>query len=401
MAIIQTEEDEFVLVSRKDNDKDYGLIGGKVEIGETNYEAMLREVKEETDIDVTSAFVLDERMHDGYYTVCYYVTSFETHKGHGIKEHIELFNDRRQDEGLVSLGSSAKLCDESMTYHEYNVIIIDKVIEYLNEQPVYNAFHSENLYDFMDSLFPYNWGGVKARIIETGVKLSKVPQPWLIGVSDINLTVKSGNTYIQTLVRSCLFTAHDCFHNLWGLPFIDNFSKNSLNIFKKAQMSGEVAVLCVTEFILAKQLQKKHPELTYIIGQRNAVPMISNGEVLYQLSPRDLAGRLDEILHAKMNQLWVRESKTASAFFDDYVPMLQRDRDNIDENWDIMKRENFIPNGLPNVRYSKNMSGSQLTQWMIDDFMHLRSSDEHIDYDLAEFNHKRRAAMKVPSDWVY
>lgn len=127
LAIIQLEYDKFVLVSRKGNDEDYGLIGGKVEVGENNYEAMVREVKEETNIDVTSAFILDERMHDGYYTQCYYITTFdyEDSSSRTIEEHIEYFNSTSINEGLVSIASGDLLKKETMTFHSYNIEILD------------------------------------------------------------------------------------------------------------------------------------------------------------------------------------------------------------------------------------------------------------------------------------
>ena len=398
LAVIQTQENEFVLVSRKGNDEDYGLVGGKVEGGESHRQALDREVLEETGLKVRDAFILDERVYGDFYTVCYYVTAV-SHESDTLEQHIAEFNKNRGDKGLLSLGGSEKLVDPKMSYSDYNEVILDKVIEYLSENKLYRAASAEDIYSFMDELFPSDWGGVKSRITETGVKLTKTPEPWLIGFSDISFTQKSGSTYLESLLKSCLFTAHDCFHNLWGLPYIDDFSDESFDLFKKAQMSGEVAVLCVTEFFLAKELVKSMPELKYIVEKRCAIQMISNGGDLYQITPRDLAGRLDEVIHTGMDQFWVRKSKIASDFFGYYIPMLQKDRENIDANWEIMKKNNFIPNAFPNVRYNVNLTGAELTKWMVEDFLYMKTTDMHIDYELAEFNHKRRRAMKVPSGW--
>lgn len=53
-------------VSRKNNPKDFGLIGGKVDEGETREEALLREVKEETGLTVTKYECVFEREDNGF-----------------------------------------------------------------------------------------------------------------------------------------------------------------------------------------------------------------------------------------------------------------------------------------------------------------------------------------------
>lgn len=400
LGVIQLDLDKFIVVSRKNNQLDYGLIGGKIDDGETSYEALVREVNEETGLIVKSAFILNEGYYNGEYTFCYYITDFEVPNNLSLKEHIELFNSTNNGEGLVQIKDSL-VCPGS-SFVDYNIMISEKVNGYLSDNSLYKAFHSNNLYDFMYNLFPYNWRGVIARIYETGVSFTDDPnEPWLIGVSNIFKTWKNGTTYIDSLIKSCLFIAHDCFHNLWGLPHISDFSDESKKLFQKAQMSGEVAVLVVTEFILAKQIKKRHKELEYNIDKRNASQMISYGNELYHLAPRVLAGRLDEMLRSNIVEYWVKDSKSAKNFFDDYIPMLNGDITNIDKNWEIMKRDEFIPNALPNARYSTKMTGAELTQWMIDDFMHIRNSDEMVDFELREFNKGRREVMVVPRDWVY
>ena len=56
VALIFNEDKTMLLgVSRKDNHALFGLPGGKVDIGESMHEGVIREVKEETGIDVKSA----------------------------------------------------------------------------------------------------------------------------------------------------------------------------------------------------------------------------------------------------------------------------------------------------------------------------------------------------------
>lgn len=294
--------------------------------------------------------------------------------------------------------------DEIISFEE-NIDIINRILRhrdnYINNLSIIKAYKSETLLEFMKELYPVNWGGICARIIETGVSFTEEDEPWLIGVSDIQKTVRKGNTYVESILKSVLFMAHDTFHNLWGLPYIKDFDLNNQEFFMKAQMCGEIAVLTVTEFILAKQIKKRHKELGSLIDKRNAVPMMNYGEELYHLSPRDLATRLESILKDGKYQKWIYNTDTGMNFFNDYIPMLQKDIRNILQNWDTMKRYNFIPNALCNNRYNSNMSSSELTQWMLDDFMHQRNSDGNIDYELSEFNRNRRKRMVVPTEWIY
>lgn len=51
-GIILNEKNEVLSVSRKDNHKDFGLVGGLVEPLESSEQALIREVKEETGLDV-------------------------------------------------------------------------------------------------------------------------------------------------------------------------------------------------------------------------------------------------------------------------------------------------------------------------------------------------------------
>lgn len=393
LAIIEVKENQIVMVSRKDNHSSFGLPGGKMDGNETPYQAMVREVYEETGLTVNHAFLLDSRYYMGDMVHCFYVTDLA--EG-------EFKLKQEPNGGIVKVDYFSEVYSALASYAEYNKEMANLACKFIQTNPFYKAMNSGDLANFMREIYPLNWGGLIARIIETGVKFSDDPnEPWLIGVSNINKTYKTGTTFIDSLLKSVLFTSHDCLHQLWGLPNIKNFDDEDFNFFKRAQMCGEITVLTITEFILAKQLKKRCPELEGIIDKRNSTAMMKYGGPLYHISPVQLAARLDELLHKKITPDWIMGSEDGEKFLKHYVPMLQRDRDNIDANWEIMKKYNFIPNAMPNTRYSRKMTGLELTQWMIEDFMHIRNSDEIIDYELAEFNAQRRKRYPVPTEWVY
>lgn len=261
-----------------------------------------------------------------------------------------------------------------------------------------DAFYTRDIEEFLDLIFPHDWKPISARIIESGATFSNDMCDWAPRWSKIPPTIRYGNNELQTYVKSCIFRAHDCLHQLWGLPLPDaDFSLDSFYKYKRSQMCGEVAVLTLTEFEFVDKISKQYPELSQFLYTRNALPI--KYKVLYNKNIKQIAARLDGLLHKKIRPKWVRDNKEATDFCNDYVPMLQHDRDCIDHNWSLMKTNNWRPLDIPNARYSSNQDGLELTTWMINDFFHLLDTDETIDVALTNFNKSRRENIILPKTW--
>jgi 8-oxo-dGTP pyrophosphatase MutT (NUDIX family) len=61
-CVILTKEDKILGVTRKYNHSDWGLPGGKLDPGETALQAIVREAKEETGLDIFNVELLDQRV---------------------------------------------------------------------------------------------------------------------------------------------------------------------------------------------------------------------------------------------------------------------------------------------------------------------------------------------------
>ena len=252
--------------------------------------------------------------------------------------------------------------------------------------------------EFMSLAFPENWVGIRARILETGAEMQEGSCRWAPRWSKIPSTVRTGQTSTGTAAKSVIFRVHDCLHQLWGLPHPRDFSEEEFYYYKRAQMCGEVAVLTLTEFVFCQHLYEEYPELRRILWNRNALPLLEGP--LKQCNTEQVAMRLDGLLHKKVRPRWVREDEHATAFCDDYVPMLETDRQQIDMNWAAMKTANWLPTAAPKARFGRHLDGLELTLWMIQDFHHLLSSHGEPDLALVEFNRDRRRKLVLPDGWV-
>lgn len=266
------------------------------------------------------------------------------------------------------------------------------------DHPLLIANETRSIGEFLAHAFPPKWGGIRARILETGVEMSPEACPWAPRWSKISPTVRKGSADLHTATKSVIFRVHDCLHQLWGLPHPGSFSEEDRYYYKRAQMCGEVAVLTLTEFVYCDYLRREYPELQGLIWGRNAIPLLEThmaGKSLQQI-----AMRMDDLLHKGSRPRWVREDPIATAFVDDYVPMLERDRQQIDINWDAMRAAHWTPEGAPKARFGPHLDGLELTVWMIQDFEHLLSSSEDVDWALAEFNRERRSKLILPPGWA-
>lgn len=263
------------------------------------------------------------------------------------------------------------------------------------------AATSTCLEDFIHLAFPPTWRGIACRILETGATFSPEVCPWAPRWTEIPHTQKRGKTEFESDMKTIMFRMHDCLHQLWGLPYPgQNLTQEDFYYYKRGQMCGEVAVLTLTEFMYGKYLWDTYPDCRDFLDTRNAVPLLRGalaGKDLLQLG-----ARLDDLLHKKSRPLWVRHSVIATAFCDDYVPMLECDRDMIDKAWTVFQNNPEFVQQLkqaPRDRYGRNLDGLELTLWMLSDFQHLLTTEPDIDVPLMTFNRERRAKIQIPKEW--
>jgi hypothetical protein len=264
-----------------------------------------------------------------------------------------------------------------------------------------SASQTHDIAMFLDLAFPPDWSGISARILETGVTMSADPCKWAPRLTMIPPTKRYGIATAETAMKSIIFRVHDCIHQLWGLPNPGTLSSDDFYYYKRAQMCGEVAVLTLTEFVYCQWIHDTFPELSQFIVNRNAIPM--RAKHMKNKSVQQMAMRLDDLLHKKSRPLWVRNDPVAKAWVDDYVPMLEEDRDFINKNWGSMVDDPSCLDSLaqaPKARFSKDLDGLELTLWMINDFEHLMTTTPDIDLTLMAFNRIRRAKINLPTKWA-
>lgn len=262
------------------------------------------------------------------------------------------------------------------------------------------AYESRDLEEFLELVFPDTWKPIASRILESGAVMGeedKFAPKW----SCIPFTERKGDEGLETQMKSVIFRVHDCLHQLWGLPVPKDFSEDSFYQFKRAWMCSEISVLTITEFVYTNWLYKTQEsiQLKGLLKKRNTLLFLENTELKYKTT-KQIASRLDQLLHKKIEPRWIRKSEYGKKFLEDFVPMLAHDRINIDHNWNLLKEYDDVGlSNMPNQRYGSHLDGLELTGWMIDDFYHMMNTDSEIDKSLRDFNVSRREGLNLPEGW--
>ena len=89
VLIINTNNKDFLAVSLKEDHTDFNLPGGKVEMNESFEEAAIREVKEETGMNIYNLKFLYEGMDDDYQVITFFAYNYDgsiyTKENHVVK----------------------------------------------------------------------------------------------------------------------------------------------------------------------------------------------------------------------------------------------------------------------------------------------------------------------------
>jgi 8-oxo-dGTP diphosphatase len=115
VLILNKDKSNFLSVSLKEDHTDFNLPGGKVEQNETFEEAAIREVKEETGLDVYNLNYLHKDIDLDFEVITYYTLSYQ-----GIMNTLE--NHVVKWLPLYDLTKSKK-------WPEYNSMIYNKFLE--------------------------------------------------------------------------------------------------------------------------------------------------------------------------------------------------------------------------------------------------------------------------------
>lgn len=270
------------------------------------------------------------------------------------------------------------------------------------------AFQTRDVAEFMDLVFPPSWGGIKARIIETGVifvdendareKVEKFALGWSFITPTMRMSKRDNER--ETWFKSIIFRVHDVLHQLFSLFVPKTWDDQELHSLKRMWMCAEVAVLTLTEFVYCQWLYDTQEHLREFLEHRNTL-LFKNTTQLSGKSPQDIASVLDQLLHLKARPKWVTDSDHGLKFLEDFVPMLQEDRINIDHNLRILreqKNKEYLK-FMPTPCYGWHLDGRELTVWMIKYFETLLDTGSEVDWMLTSFNQTRRSHINLPDSW--
>ena len=117
---ILEKDNLFLGVSRRNNHKRIGLVGGKCDDGENAFNALIRETIEETGLIITKATLLDVREYAGYETYCFIIDEYQGELTPNEKL-IEI------GEGICGFFDKSILCGDFCG--DYNELILQKYFE--------------------------------------------------------------------------------------------------------------------------------------------------------------------------------------------------------------------------------------------------------------------------------
>ena len=86
-VVVLFNQGKILTVSRKNNPDDFGLPGGKLEPNESFEDGAIREVKEETGLDIWGLVPVFYRMDDKFFAVCF-VAQWKGELDHTLEEGV-------------------------------------------------------------------------------------------------------------------------------------------------------------------------------------------------------------------------------------------------------------------------------------------------------------------------
>jgi len=118
-ALILSDHDEVLAISRKDDTENFGIIGGKTDYGETPLQAMLRELEEEADI--TALEYDEEPVYVEVDEQGYEMSTFLVHRFKGVPR------EREHRGAVLAWLPPTRLLTPNCSFRNYNRRLFERV----------------------------------------------------------------------------------------------------------------------------------------------------------------------------------------------------------------------------------------------------------------------------------